>query len=176
MWKTISSKEVFNHPRLSLVEDEVVLPNGIKTTYLKYKDDGKCAVTVIAKRNDGKILLQTEYSYPPNQKLFQFPGGAVSALEAPEVGANRELMEEAGLMANKLELLGTYFTNNRRSAAKMLVYLACDLQEKSLKGDPEEDIESFWFSEDEIARMIKNDEIVNCHVLSAWCLYRIKRQ
>ena len=145
MWKTVSSKEVFNHPRLILVEDEVILPNGVKTTYLKYKDDGRCAVTVVAKRDDGKILLQTEYSYPPNQKLFQFPGGHVPHGEKPEVGANRELMEEADLMANKLELLGSYLTNNRRSAKKMLVYLATDLQEKSLDGDPEEDIESFCF-------------------------------
>ncbi|MDP2669282.1 MAG: NUDIX hydrolase [bacterium] len=175
MWKTVSSKEVFNHPRLSLVEDEVILPNGIKTSYLKYKDDGRCAVTVIAKRNDGKILLQTEYSYPPNQKLFQFPGGLVPHDEKPEVGANRELMEEADLMSNNLELLGSYLVNNRRSAAKMFVYLATNLQEKSLDGDQEEDIESFWFSEDELARMIKNDEILNCHVLTAWCLYKIKK-
>jgi len=175
MWKTISSKEVFNHPRLSLVEDEVILPSGIKTTYLKYKNDGRCAVTVIAKRDDGKILLQAEYSYPPNQKLFQFPGGLVPCNEKLEVGANRELMEEADLMSNNLELLGSYLINNRRSASRMFVYLATDLQEKSLEGDQEEDIESFWFSEDEIANMIKNDEISNCHVLSGWCLYKIKK-
>jgi ADP-ribose pyrophosphatase YjhB (NUDIX family) len=175
MWKTVSSKEVFNHPRLTLVEDEIILPNGVQTSYLKYKDDGRCCVTIIAKRSDGKILLQTEYSYPPNQKLFQFPGGLVPHDEKPEVGANRELMEEADLMSNNLELLGSYLINNRRSASRMFVYLATDLQEKSLEGDQEEDIESFWFSGDEIARMIKNDEISNCHVLSAWCLYKIKK-
>lgn len=175
MWKTISSKEVFNHPRLSLMEDEVILPNGVKTNYLKYKDDGRCSVTIVAKRDDGKILLQTEYSYPPNQKLFQFPGGLVPHNEKPEVGANRELMEEADLMSNNLELLGSYLVNNRRSATKMFVYLATDLQEKSLEGDQEEDIKSFWFSEAEITKMIKNEEISNCHVLTAWCLYKIKK-
>lgn len=172
MWKTVSSKEVFNHPRLSLVEDEVILPSGVKTTYLKYKDDDRCSVTVIAKRDDGKILLQTEYSYPPNQKLFQFPGGAVLFPEKPNIGANRELIEEAGLMANKLELLGSYFVNNRRSAMKMFAFFATNLQKKSLPGDIEEEIESFWFSEDEIARMIKNGEIQNVHVLASWSLYK----
>jgi ADP-ribose pyrophosphatase len=172
MWKTISSKEIFNHPRLTLVEDEIILPNGHQTSYLKYKDDGGCCVTIIAKKEDGKILLQTEYSYPPNQKFFQFPGGAVLFPEKPEVGANRELMEEAGLMANKLELLGDYFINNRRSSMKMFAFLATDLQEKSLPGDIEEVIESFWFSEDEIVRMIKNGEIQNIHVLATWSLYK----
>jgi ADP-ribose pyrophosphatase len=176
MWKTLSSKEVFNHPRLKLLEDEVLLPNGVKTDYLRYKDDGSCCVTIIAKNIEGKILLQSEYSYPPNQKIFQFPGGLVPNDEKPEVGANRELMEESDLSANKLELLGSYLLNNRRSSAKMFVYLATDIEEKSLKGDPEEEIENFWFSEDEIDRMIKNDEISNCHVLSSWCYYKIKKE
>ncbi len=174
MWKTVLSKEIFSHPRLSLLEDEVILPNGIQTKYLKYKDDGRCAATVIAKRKDGKILLQTEYSYPSNKELFQFPGGGVPVGEKPEIGANRELMEEANLMANNLELLGSYLINNRRSTSRMFIYLATDLEEKYLAGDPEEDIKSFWFSEEEISEKIKSNEIVNCHVLSAWCLYKNK--
>jgi len=174
MWKTVSSKEVFTHPRLSLIEDEVILPSEVKAKYLKYKDDGGCSVTVIVKRNDGKILLQTEYSYPINKNIFQFPGGHVSSDEKIEIGANRELMEEANLMAEDLKLLGNYLINNRRSTSKMFVYLATNLVEKSLEGDPEEQIESFWFSEDEISKMIKDDEIVNCHVLSAWCIYKLK--
>lgn len=171
MWKTVSSKEIFNHPRLTLVEDEIILPNGHQISYLKDKDNGGCAVTIIAKKDD-KILIQREYSYPPNQKLFQFPGGAVPADEKPEIGANRELMEEMGLRANKLELLGSYLINNRRSKMKMYVYVATDLVEKSLDADPEEDIESFWFFEDEIARMIKNGDIINVHTLASWSLYK----
>ncbi len=58
MWKTSSSKEIFNHPRLTLIEDEVILPNGVQITYLKYKDDGGCCATIIAKNDDGKILIQ----------------------------------------------------------------------------------------------------------------------
>lgn len=171
MWKTVSSKEVFNHPRLTLIEDEIILPNGHKTTYLKQKDDGSCCVTVIAKK-DNKILIQREYSYPTNQKIFQFPGGGVPANEKPEEGANRELMEEMGYRANKLELLGSYLMDNRRSAQKMYVFLASDLIMESLKKDVEEEIESFWFSEDEIAKMIKNGDIINIHSLASWSLYK----
>lgn len=171
MWKTISSKEILHHPRLTLIEDEIMLPGGHTFTYLRSKDDGSCAVTIIAKR-DGKILIQREYSYPPDQKLFQFPGGAVPKSEKPEIGANRELMEEMGFRANRLKLLGSYLIDNRRSSMKMHVYVATDLVEESLDADPEEDIESFWFSEDEIARMIKNGDIINAHALASWCLYK----
>lgn len=172
MWKTVSSKEIFNHPRLTLIEDEVLLPNGHKTSYLKYKDNGISGVTIIARSHNNKILIQTEYSYPPNQILFQFPGGGVNLGEEIADGANRELMEEAGLKANNLELLGSCFTNNRRSTTKMFVFLATELQEKSLPRDIEEEIESFWFSEDEVTKMIKNGDIVNVNLLAAWALYK----
>lgn len=172
MWTTISSKEIFKHPRLTLIEDEVLLNNGHKTDYLKFKDNGECAVTIIARGQDNKILIQREYSYPINKKIFQFPGGTVSAQEKPEVGANRELMEEMGYKANQLKLLGSYLINNRRSSKKMHIYLATDLVEASLQCDPEEEIESFWFTEAEINTMIKNGEIMNIHALASWCLYK----
>jgi ADP-ribose pyrophosphatase len=174
MCKTVSSKEVFKHLRLTLIEDEIILPSGHKIKYLKQRDDGSCAVTIIAER-DGKILIQREYSYPPNQKLFQFPGGAVPADEKPEEGANRELMEEMGYRANRLVLLGSYLINNRQSAQKMYVFIGSDLVEECLKKDIEEEIESFWFSEDEITRMIKNGDIINVHLLASWCLYKNKK-
>ena len=147
MWKILSSKEVFNHPRLSLIEDMVELPNGKKTDYLKFKDDGSCAATIICKREDDKILVQREYSHPPKQKLYQFPGGKIEVNEDIQEGANRELMEETDLKANSLELLGNYLANNRKSTAKMYIYLGTNLVIESLRGDDEEDIESFWFSE-----------------------------
>ena len=171
MWKTVSSNEIFNHPRLTLIEDEIILPNGVKTTYLKDKDDGHCSVAIIAKK-DGKILLEREYSYPQNQKIFQFPGGRVPKNEKPEEGANRELMEEVGYKANKLELLGNCLINQRRSTQKMYVFLVSDLIEESLEKDAEEEIEKFWFTEEEIARMIKNNEIIDMYSLASWCLYK----
>ena len=143
---------------------------------LKVKNDGACAVTVVCRHSDGKILLQKEYSYPPNQKLFQFPGGGVPADEKPENGAIRELREESGFRANKLKLLGSYLENNRRSTAKFYVFLGTNLVKDPLPADEVEDIESFWFSEDEIENMIASGKIINAHVLTAWTLYKVKSQ
>jgi 8-oxo-dGTP pyrophosphatase MutT (NUDIX family) len=173
MWKTISSAEIFKHPRITLIEDDVLLPNGKKIKYLKIKDGQDCAVTIIGKNKKSKILLQKEYSYPPNQKIFQFPGGSVSPGEKPEEGANRELREETGLRAKKLRLLGSYLINNRRSAGKFYVYLGTDLVEDPLPKDETEDLESFWFDENEIEDMIAHGKIINAHVLTAWTLYKI---
>lgn len=173
MWQTLASKEVFSHPRLSIIEDEVLLPSGKKTSYLKFKENGN-AVTLICRNKEGKILIQKEYSYPPDQELYQLPGGGVPSDEAIESGANRELMEEAKLFSNSLKLLGSYLINNRRSSAKMFVFLATDMQEKSLPEDEEEVIQSFWFDENELDQMIIDGKIINSHTLASWTLYKLK--
>ncbi len=175
MWKQLASKEIFSHPRLTLLEDDVLLPNGHQTKYLRYKDDGGAVVTIIYKRPDGKILLQKEYAYPINEVLFQLPGGGVAPNETPEQGANRELMEEVGLKANKLQLLGNYLFDNRRSAKKCYLFLASDITQEKLQADAEEDIEQVWLSEKEIQQMIMSGEIINIHTLACWSIYQSQK-
>ncbi|MFH1601886.1 MAG: NUDIX hydrolase [Candidatus Shapirobacteria bacterium] len=176
MWKKISSKETLVHSRLTVIEDEVVLPSGAKTTYLKFKHRTDTAL-VIAIRKDRKILLQKEYSYPQDRELYQFPGGALEVNESPEVGANRELAEEARLRAKKLILLGKFLLNNRRSATMVFVYLGRHLEKAPYlrKDSEEEGIKSFWFSEKEIEDMIARNKIIIFPVLSAWSLYKAKK-
>ncbi|HOX11057.1 MAG TPA: NUDIX hydrolase [Candidatus Moranbacteria bacterium] len=173
MWKIISTKEIFRHSRITLLEDKVRFPDGTLGKYLKFKHSDNAA-TIICKRKDKKILLQKEYSHPIGKKIFQFPGGLVPLDEKPRQGANRELMEEASLKSNKLFLLGSYLINNRRTSSKMYVFLATDLIKKTLPKDKEEDIENFWFTESAIDKMIKNGKIINTHVLSSWALYKLK--
>lgn len=170
MWKKIKSEIVFEHPRMTLIEDLVELPNGEQTKYIYKKHTGNC-VTIICK-NNGKILLQKEYSYPPNQVMYQFPGGGIGLEETPQDGANRELREEFGHRAESLEVIGKYCADNRRSAATMFVILATNLVEDPLEADDTEILEHYWFSEQEVEDMIKNGEIVNSNLLASWSVYK----
>lgn len=169
-WKTIHSKTVFQHPRLSLAEDTVELPDGSRVPYLKHISRHDSAM-IVCKRDD-KFLLQREYSYPPNQVLYQFPGGKVEKGESPKQAAARELVEEAGLESDQLTALGWFYVDNRRSDAKMHVYLVTDPSEVEKRGgDLEEEITSHWVTLAELNDMLKRGEIVNGTLLSAWSLY-----
>lgn len=174
MWRIISSKVIFKHPRITLVEDEVELPNQQRTTYLKFADNGGCGATIIAKRQDGKILVEREYSHPPQRWMYQLPGGGVRADEDIFVGANRELMEECNLSGD-LTLIGKYFMDNRRSAAPMNVFVAQNLKKAPLDGDLEEEIELYWFSEKEIDELIASGRIDNGPMLAAWAVYKTNK-
>jgi len=151
-----------------------LLPNNEKTTYLTFTNENDC-VLVIAKSDDGKILLQKEYSYPQNQELYQFPAGFMKTDETKANAVNRELKEESGFQANNLKLIGKFLLNNRRSKTMVFVYLGTDIQTvtNGKKADIEEDIKTYWYSEEEIEDLIINGEIQIFPVLSAWTLYKL---
>ncbi len=171
MWRKISSTTLFKHPRIVLVEDIVELPDGKHVPYLKYEEQNNTAA-VLCIRGDN-VLLQEEYSYPPNEVLYQFPGGKINTDETPIEAAARELAEEAGLKASSMHELGWFYTNNRRSSSKMFVYVATELVDVTKTGgDPEEHITSHWLPISEVEVMIRNGKIRNYSLLAAWALYR----
>ena len=173
-WEILNQKVIFEHPRLTLIEDIVRLPNGKETSYLRYKRLGDAA-TVIAVDDKGQVLLQREYSHPPAEILYQFPGGGVHLGEDAAVGANRELMEECGYRGD-MEKIGEYFIDNRRTEAKMYVFVASQLQKAELPADAEEFIENEWHTEQEIDELIARGEFKYPFVLAAWALYKSWRQ
>jgi ADP-ribose pyrophosphatase len=171
MWKKLSTKIILSHPRLTVVEDEVELPNGHKTDYLRFEIKGNSA-TVIAKNNENRILIIKEYLYPANEWLYQLPGGFVPEGEDIEQGINRELMEETNLKAKRLKLLGNFYPMVRRTNSRVYVFLGTDLIEQKLEGDKEEEIEINWYLEEEIDNLIKEGKFKNSTSLGTWAIYK----
>lgn len=174
MWKKLSSKVIFEHPRITLVEDTVELPDRTQVPYLTYARTNH-AVTILCTDGD-TILLQQEYAYPTGEVLYQFPGGKMEDEETPLQAAERELKEEAGLKSGSIHELGWYYMDPRRTDTKMHVFLATNCQETvAVGGDIEEDITSHWTPLADVEQMIRNQEIVNFSVLSAWSVYLTSR-
>lgn len=169
-WKKLGEEKLFEHPRLTVYEDSVELPNGHQTKYLRHAN-APDAGSVIAINNEGKILLQKEYSYPPDEWLFQFPGGALDEGESPHEGALRELGEEAGLKGD-LTSIGWFYIDNRRKDTKFHIFTARNLGSVARNHDAEEAFEDFWFTEAEIDHMIQEGKIVTYSTLATWALYK----
>lgn len=115
--------------------------------------------------------MKMKLSYPPNEWLYQFPGGAIEVNESAREGALRELSEEADL-TGELQDLGWFYPDNRRKSNKFYVFVATNLLEQTGKRDPEEELEKFWFSEDQIEKLIQASEIRNYSFLAGWSLYK----
>jgi len=170
-WKFINREPLLNHPRMKIVEDSVELPTGKITKYIREAPVEHNSVTVIAINDKNEILIQQEYSYPPNEVMYQLPGGKMNIDEDVILAANRELSEESGYTAKDCTVLGWFYVNNRRSDAKQHVVLCKNIQIEKLQEDEEEFIESEWFSTTEINELIKDGKIVNMNMLAALQLF-----
>lgn len=170
MWKKLSSKIIFEHPRLKLGLDQIVLPSGKQIDYLVYCDRPD-TVMVIAQQ-DQNILILKEYTWPIDQWINNLPGGGVNIGEQPEVAANRELGEEAGFTAKTLTPIGQYYFDYRRSAALVHVFLATDLVVEQLTPDEEELIKPIWLNIEQVDNLIQTGQIISYHVLASWSLFK----
>ncbi len=174
-WETLSSKVVFDHPRLSLAEDKVLLPDGKEIDYLRF-EGYEDSILVIAE-DKGKILMVREYAYPIKQVLLQFPEGGVHGGEDILEAGGRELAEESTYQATELSIIGYNLTHHRRTTAKNHVALASGLSTaKDIAGDPEEiGIEPVWLTETEINQKIAVGEIIQKNTLAAWAIYQARK-
>lgn len=173
LYKTLSSETLFAHPRLTVVEDQIETPDGQRGDYLWFAGS-RGAVTIIARNDAGKVLVQQEYSYLPNAALYQFVGGGIEEGEQPEAAAIRELAEETSLSSGRLTLIGSYLTDHRRSRSRMHVFICENLEPcvPVAKDMYEVDLKHFWMSGNEIDSLIAGGSVANANMLASWMLYQ----
>jgi 8-oxo-dGTP pyrophosphatase MutT (NUDIX family) len=176
MYKTVASRTLLVHPRLTVVEDQIEMPNGETGDYLWFPEKRE-GVGLLVRRPDGRILVQRESSYVPGIRLYQLPGGGLGRGEAPEAAANRELAEEAGLFASKLTPLGNYLIDHRRNAGRMYLFLAEEIEPRvtTARDKYEVDLTTEWMTHAEIDELIFDGNISNVHLLAGWALYNSYR-
>jgi ADP-ribose pyrophosphatase len=166
-WKKLESKVILDHPRLRLNEDKVELPNGQTVDYLRQAPAKMHSVIVVALNDKDEILLQREYSYPPNTVMWQLPGGGMDKGEDIPATAKRELLEESDVIAGSCEVIGSFYVNNRRSDEKQYVVLCTELHPETGRRDDEEFIESVWMPVSKLRPMIASGEFDNIYLLAA---------
>lgn len=108
---------------------------------------------------DNTIALVRQYRHPAQKYLLEIPAGSLEKDEDPETGARRELEEEIGVTAGKIEKLIEFYVSPGFLAEKMFVYLATDLTETAQNLESDELIEIERISFEQAFEMIKNNEI-----------------
>jgi ADP-ribose pyrophosphatase len=174
-WKTLSSKLILDHKQMKISEDIVELPNGKKSIYVRRTPSENDSVIIIAIDAMGKILIQQEYSYPPDKIMYQLPGGSMLSGETVLEAAHREAAEESGIDAKNAQIIGSYYVNNRLSDKKQNVVLFADIFKSKLKEDGDEFIETMWISEAKLFKMIASGKIDNINLLAAINIWLQKR-
>ncbi len=125
-WTTLSSRPVYENPWIAVREDQVLRPDGQPGIYGVVHFRNR-AVGVLPVEADGSIWLVGQYRYPLGCFSWEIPEGGCPKGEEPHETARRELREETGLAAGRLELIGRSHLSNSVSDEWALVYRASEL-------------------------------------------------
>ena len=102
--KKIDSKQIFDGKIVKLFVDTVELPNGQIATREIVRHPG--AVCVLPLTNDGEVIMVKQFRYPFNEVMLEIPAGKLEPSEDPYEAVKRELEEESGVIAGKIEHIG----------------------------------------------------------------------
>jgi len=155
--RRLSGRRVYAGKVLSLDLDEVEEPGGVRTTREVVRHAG--SVAVLALQDDGAVLLVRQYRYPVDDLVWELPAGRLDPGEAPEAAAQRELQEEVGQRARRLEKIAFFYTTPGFCDEAMHVFRGTSLEPAPAQGDEDERIEVRAFPLSELEAMIGRGEI-----------------
>ncbi|MFB7947992.1 NUDIX domain-containing protein [Kitasatospora phosalacinea] len=165
-WSTESSTIVFTGRRVVVRRDEVRRADGSLGTY-EYTEsvDG---VRVLALDGRGRVALVEENVHACGLRLLMCPGGGCGADEDPAVAALRELLEEAGIRAARIEPLTAMWRMPAGARTREHLYLATDLTVGEHQREASEaDMELRWVPLEEATAMCADGRITEAGTLAA---------
>ena len=164
---------VYKGKILNFYEDYMALPNGNTAVWDFIEHKGAAAVVPVT--SDGKILMVRQYRNALERYTLEIPAGAVNYLGEPkEECAARELEEETGYRAGKLEWLMNVNTTVAFCNELIGIYVAQDLIPTSQHLDEDEFLNVEKHDLDELLAMVYDGRITDGKTAAALLAYRVK--
>lgn len=159
-WKTRGVKKIFESPWIELEVHDVINPSGNEGIYnvIKFKH---WAIGILPVDEQGYTYLVGQWRYPLNQYSWEIPEGGGSLNIPPIESAQRELLEETGLVAQNFEELLRLHTSNSVTDELAIVFLATNLQQKQSMPEETEDITIKKVHMREALELVMNNEITD---------------
>lgn len=163
-FKVLNHKVVYQGRVFNTIVDEIEYDSGNKSVREVAEHPG--GAVVLPFLDDGRIVFVHQFRYPLNQHVYELPAGKLDSNEKPEVCAARELKEETGFTADKLEKLTAIFTSPGFCTEKLHIFLARGLHEGKQKLEEGEfGLTLKYIPMKEAFHMVKTNEIVDAKTI-----------
>jgi ADP-ribose pyrophosphatase len=135
-FELIRSETLLQGRAFTIRRDYLKTPDG-RETMLEIVDHGG-SVVLIPVDEEGNLLFVRQYRHAAEADLLELPAGTRNREESYEECAAREVREETGMEAGRMQKLGEFYLAPGYSTEFMVVFLATELKENPLPGDEDE--------------------------------------
>jgi ADP-ribose diphosphatase len=146
--------------------------NGERRRYQRLHGRGHGAVAVVPMLDANTVLLVREYAAGVHRYELGLVKGRMDAGETPEQAANRELMEEVGYGAHKVQVLRSLSLAPTYMSHQTHVVLARDLYPQKLAGDEPEPLELVPWKLADLGQLILQDDFSEGRTIAALFIAR----
>ena len=155
----ITTEVVYKGGFLDVRRDEVLLPNGETGTREWINHPG--AVVIIPILPNGEIALIKQFRYAARSEFLELPAGKLDEGEDPKACAFRELEEEIGYRAGKMQFIANIHPAIGFANEIMSIYLAEDLKKTNYNRDKDEFIELIPTKMEEALNLVWENKITD---------------
>jgi ADP-ribose pyrophosphatase len=166
----LASRRVYTGRVISLDVDTVRYPDGSAGELEMIRHPGAAAVVPVASDPGGRdptLLLIKQYRYATGGVLWEIPAGRLAPGEEPAACARRELLEEVGVTAGRLEPLTTMWTTPGFTDERIHLYWAADLKAGVHAREDDEFIEVVPRPLSDVLQGIRSGEICDAKTVAA---------
>jgi ADP-ribose pyrophosphatase len=135
-WTRLASSILWSSDRLALREDVWRLPDGRERAYPVLAVG--VTVGVLGFAEPDRVVLVRQFRHLAGSQSWELPGGGALAGETPDAAAQRELREEGGYRAERLEFLTRFWPSSAYLDEIAWCYVAHGLTPDPLPADEDE--------------------------------------
>ena len=169
--KTLDSKRIYEGRIINLRVDKVTVVSGTSTREIVEHNGGS---VIAAVTDENKIIMVKQFRKPMESPILEVPAGKLDGDEDPADAALRELSEETGYTAGKLEKLTEFYPSVGYTTEVLHIYLATDLKPGACHPDENEVLEVMEMDLEEVYRMVMDGRIHDGKTIAAVMMARDK--
>lgn len=162
--KTTRSYRIYDGKIISLRIDTVELPD--QKHHKREIVEHPGAVAIVALTGEENIVLIRQFRKAVEKPLLEIPAGKIEKNEEPLKAAIRELKEETGYLADRMEYLTEIYTSPGFSDEKITLFFAKNLTEGETEFDSGENIDTEIYSLDACVEKIRTGEITDAKTIA----------
>jgi 8-oxo-dGTP pyrophosphatase MutT (NUDIX family) len=159
-WKVIDTTQAYESPWIKVTHSNVLNPSGNPGTYsvVHFK---KYAIGIIPLDEQYNTWLVGQYRFPMQQYSWEIPEGGGDKENTPLESAQRELLEECGIVAGDWQLIQQMQLSNSATDEVAFIYTAKQLSYSQAMPDENEQLVIRKLPFDEVYQMVCDGRITD---------------